>query len=624
MQGSQRRNRRSSDRFLRYRPVESHGVIGDQHTAALVATDGTIDWYCVAHFDSPSLFAAILDADKGGYFRISPTVETRQRQMYFPDTNVLLTRFLSEVGVGEVIDFMPVERDAPRKEANFHQIYRMVKVVRGELEFRLECMPAFNYGRDEHRVSVLPNGALFSSDSCAVALHAPTRLDVSGPGVVAHFTVRAGETVTFVLRQVEQGAATDVLATPPLGEQAFDATVAFWRGWLARSQYQGRWREMVDRSALVLKLLTFIPTGAIVAAPTASLPEELGGMRNWDYRFTWVRDASFTLYALLRLGFTREAESFMDWIRQRCEESEDGSLQIMYGLHGEHDLQEVELTHLEGYRGSRPVRIGNAAHRQLQLDIYGELMDAVYLFDKYGSPVSYDFWIHLERLLGYVCDHWQEKDEGIWEVRTHRQHFVYSKLMCWVALNRGIRLARKRGLPGNVPRWLTVQDEVFREIMRKGWNAEKQCFVKHYGSTALDAANLIMPLVRFVSPTDPRILSTLDRTADHLVSDSLVQRYQIDGTGAEDGLSGAEGTFSMCTFWFVEALTRAGRLADARFIFEKMLGYANHLGLYAEQISLTGEALGNFPQGLTHLGLISAAFNLNRALGHHDKWGRAE
>jgi len=598
----------------RYAPIESHGVIGDLHTVALVSTDGTIDWCCLPHFDSPSLFASILDAEKGGHFRIGPTFEARHKQMYFPDTNVLLTRFLSEAGVGEIVDFMPVEEDG-REAAHFHEIYRLVKVVRGEVEFRLECVPAFDYGRRPHRVSVESQGALFTSDRDAIALHAPMPVEAAGAGVAATFTLRAGESATFVLKQVERGAAGEVLLPSRSGEAAFEATVAFWRGWLRRSQYRGRWREMVDRSALTLKLLTSQPTGAIVAAPTTSLPEELGGVRNWDYRFTWIRDASFTLYAFLRLGFTGEAERFIEWIRQRAAETETGALQIMYGIDGRSRLDEIALTHLEGYRGSAPVRIGNAAHTQLQLDIYGELMDAVYLYDKYGSPISYDFWVHLVQSLDYVCDHWREKDEGIWEVRGGRQHFVYSKLMCWVALNRGLRLARKRGLPGNHQRWFAAHDEIFREIMVRGWDAERRSFVQHYGSTALDASNLIMPLVKFVSPTDPRILSTIDRTTELLVRDSLVHRYQLDDAGAEDGVAGTEGTFSMCTFWYVEALARAGRLADARFTFEKMLGYANHLGLYAEELGITGEALGNFPQAFTHLALISAAFNLDRALG---------
>jgi GH15 family glucan-1,4-alpha-glucosidase len=423
----------------------------------------------------------------------------------------------------------------------------------------------------------------------------------------------------FVLREIEAGTGCGVSISEAEEEELFEQTVEYWRRWLSRCTYTGRWREMVHRSVLALKLLTYEPTGAIVAAPTCSLPEGVGGERNWDYRYTWIRDAAFTLYGLLRVGFTEEAEAFMGWLEARCRDPKpDGSLQLMYGIDGRSDLTEETLDHLNGYRGSRPVRIGNGAYDQLQLDIYGELMDAVYLFNKYGTPISYDLWIHLRKLINWVCDNWHRRDEGIWEVRSGQQHAVYSKLMCWVAVDRGLRLAEKRSFPADRERWLAVRDEIYQEIMEKGWNPERGAFVQSFGSDTLDASNLIMPLVFFVSPKDPRMLSTLDATnrsprEGGLVSNSLVYRYDVEKS--EDGLMGEEGTFSLCTFWLVEALTRAGRVEEARLIFERMLGYANHLGLYAEEISPSGEALGNFPQAFTHLTLISAAFNLDRALG---------
>jgi GH15 family glucan-1,4-alpha-glucosidase len=610
---------------MAYKPIEDYGVIGNMHSAALVGVDGSIDWYCHPHFDSPSVFAAILDDRKGGHFKISPIVkDVTHKQYYWPDTNVLVTRFLSPDGVGQVVDYMPM--DIPEGEPGSHWLIRRVQTVRGSMAFRVECRPAFNYARDEHEVELMPNGACFNTPRLRMALVTDVAVEPNGCGVAAEFVLHRGETAIFVLREIPEGACGPCL-TAGKEFEIFNATVEWWRHWLAGCTYRGRWRESVHRSVLALKLLTFEPTGAIVASPTCSLPETIGGERNWDYRYTWLRDAAFTLYAFIRVGFTEEAARFGQFLRERIEEPEpDGSLQVMYGIDGRHELYEETLDHLDGYRGSRPVRIGNAAYNQLQLDIYGELMDSLYLFDKYGQPVTHDGWVWLRRMIEWVCENWDREDEGIWEVRGRRRHFVYSKLMCWVALDRAARLAAKRSLPADQARWLKVRDTIYQQIFEHGWSDKRKAFVQYYGGEALDASTLIMPLVFFVSPNDPRMVSTIDAILEPpekrgLTSNNLVYRYNVAET--EDGLTGEEGTFNMCTFWLVEALARAGRhdparLRTARLMFEEMLGYANHLGLYAEETGPSGEALGNFPQALTHISLISAAFNLDRALGVQD------
>ena len=595
-----------------YKPISQYGIIGDLRTAALVGSDGSIDWCCLPRFDSPSVFAAVLDARKGGRFKLAPLGETVNKQMYLADTCVLLTRFLTPDGVGEVEDFMPASaRRGPEDEP--HVLIRRARVVRGAMRFRLDLQPGFDYARARHRLRVDRRGAVFSSGGARLSLAAPVRLKAAGGGVSAEFALRAGDELTFLLRWSEgRQAPFDPGFDAGL---AFHDTVEFWRRWAGGIRYQGRWREMVVRSALTLKLLTYGPSGAIVAAPTASLPESLGGPRNWDYRYTWVRDAAFTIYALLRLGLKSEAEGFMGWIDARCREAgRKGALQTLYSVTGRHEIPEEVLGHLEGYAGSSPVRIGNGAAKQFQLDIYGELMDTVYLADRHSAPISYDLWSHLRTLLDFACAHWREPDDGIWEVRGGRKHFVYSKVMTWVALDRGLRLADGRGLPADRERWSKERDAVYEEVMRRGWSEKKGAFVQYYGCDALDASSLVMPLVRFISPTDPRMLSTLEAAMKELASDSLVYRYRA-GRAASDGLAGGEGTFSMCTFWLVEALARAGRLTEARLIFEKMLSYASHLGLFSEQIGPTGESLGNFPQAFTHVALISAAWRLDQLLG---------
>jgi GH15 family glucan-1,4-alpha-glucosidase len=602
-----------------YNPIENYGVIGNLQTIALVAIDGSIDFFCFPYFDSPSIFASLLDVERGGSFSLSPVLQHRRpKQIYLLNSNILLTRFLSPDGVAEVSDYMPISLES--QEGRYdptHQLIRRAKCVRGEVKFQMICEPRFDYGRAKHRVkSFSEQEAVFIPENGEsviqpIRLRAQTPLMIREGRLESEFVLRAGESVFFILDEDQDGPHT--IDRHRQGEE-FKATLNFWQSWVSKSTYRGRWREIVDRSALVLKMLTSQRHGSMVAAPTFGLPEEIGGGRNWDYRYTWIRDASFTLYALSRLGFQSESQAFIRWLEDRCKAlGPDEPLQIMYGIDGRRDLTEFLLPHWEGYRKSYPVRIGNGAQNQLQLDIYGELMDSIYLYDKYGEPISYELWQQLVRLIDWVCRNWDQPDEGIWEVRGGRQPLFYSRLMCWVAIDRGLRLAAKRSLPAE-ENWTKVRDEIFRQIHTEFWNEELQSFVQTKGGRTLDAASLLAPLVRFISPTDPRWLSTLKSIEQKLVDDSLVYRYRT-----EDGLTGSEGTFCMCSFWYIECVARSGDIDKARFLFEKMLGYANHLGLYPEELGPSGEHLGNFPQAFTHMALVSAAFQLNRKLDEKER-----
>jgi GH15 family glucan-1,4-alpha-glucosidase len=596
---------------LGYLPIAEHGVVGDLRSAALVATDGTVDWYCPERFDGPSMFASLLDRGRGGSFRIAPIDSSAvSKQLYLPDTVVLITRFMSAEGVGEIQDFMPVDGRPQR-------LIRRLVGVRGSMRFRLELEPRFDYGRLQPTVRMSPEGASFHASGYAAALASPVALEPTPAGVLAEFELYAGDARTFVLAPRERAGRL----REPDGQQLMHDTAVFWRNWLSQSTYEGRWREMVHRSALTLKLLSYERSGAIVAAATTSLPEQIGGERNWDYRYAWLRDFAFSIYALSRLGFTEEMKAFNGFRRAistaATPHNGDSPLQIMYRIDGSSDLGEHELDHLHGYRGSRPVRVGNAAAGQLQLDIYGELLDSIYIAERqalagHGELIGYDDWRSLAPLIDWLCQHWQEPDEGIWETRGGRQRFTHSRLMSWVAIDRAIRIAADRGLPAKLSVWIETRDQIFAWVMCHGWSERRQAFVQAEGSDVLDASLLLMPLVHFIAPTDPRWLSTLDAIGCELVSDSLVHRY--DPAASPDGLEGQEGTFSMCSFWYVECLARANRLEEAQLALEKMLTYANHLGLYSEQIGLGGELLGNFPQAFTHLGLISAAVTLNQAL----------
>jgi len=594
-----------------YPPIADHGLIGDLQTAALVATDGTVDWFCCPRFDSPSVFASLLDHARGGRFTLAPVGTGHvTKQMYLPDTAVLVTRHLSPAGVAEVVDFMPIEN--PGAETDHHRLVRAVRGIRGQVELEARVEPRFDYGRQTHKTRLDGTSAVFESPSLTLNLVSTDPIEQHDQDVRARFTVGAGDLKGMLL---ESGGVASTIGHGELAA-AFANTVDFWKRWLHQSTYRGRWREAVGRSAITLKLMTYAPTGGLVAAPTAGLPEQVGGERNWDYRFTWVRDASFSVYALLGLGFTDEAAGLAFWLRNAIGQGADSDapLRLMYRVDGSPDLEEEDLEHLEGYEGSRPVRIGNGAADQLQLDIYGEAMDSLYFANKAALGIGDRGWRHIVRIVDWLCEHWDEPDEGIWETRGGRRPFTYSRLMEWVAFDRAIRLATEYGRPADLDRWTKERDEIYRWIMTKGWNDDLKAFVQYEGSDVLDASLLLMPLVGFVAPTDEKWQSTLSAMDRVLVSDSLVYRY--DPKASPDGLQGSEGTFSLCTFFYVDALARSGRLDEARLTFEKMLTYANHVGLYAEEIGLSGEQLGNFPQAFTHLALINAAINLDYQLDH--------
>ncbi len=601
---------------MSYQPIESYGVIGDMRSVALVGKNGSIDWCCLPDFDSPSVFAGILDDQKGGFWSLRPaTGETREKQMYLPDTNVLVTRFFSEEGMAEAIDFMSIGKEAGgESEPDSRQIVRIAKAIRGPIRFRMECRPAFDYARQTHEVHMASDSltAILAAREQQFVLKSDHPMQQDWNGVVADFTLEGGEQAIFVLRH-RGGKADQKVAELPLDAEALlTETVRFWRAWAAQSRYRGRWRETVTRSALVLKLLTYLPSGAIVAAPTTSLPELVGGVRNWDYRYTWVRDAAFTVYSLMRLGYTEEAAAFAHFMQARAKEEEPngGPLNVMYGIDGRHDLPEVTLDHLEGYRGSRPVRVGNAAANHLQLDIYGELMDALYLYDKYGTPLSYEMWTEVERILDWLVKNWEQADQSIWDVRggARQVHLLPRCNAGWrsTAACGGWR-ANARHFPprATIGGWSANRIYITAILCGKAGTRRPgpHRLPGYFGGDAVDASLLMMmPLMLFVSPKDPRMVSTIARIRRELGADTLVRRYDQD-KAARDGLPGSEGFFSVCSFWLVEAMARAGDVEEAQLLFEKLLSYGNHVGLFSEEVSAQGELLGNFPQALTAPGL---------------------
>ena len=593
-----------------YLPIEDYGLIGNLHTSALVSKQGSIDFLPFDRFDSPTVFGALLDREKGGRFSIGISdKDANHKQLYLPDTAVLLTRYLTEEGIAELTDFMP-----PLEEEGRFTLVRKLKIIKGRHRFRVEFFPRFEYGktgfsldRDGDWLGITP------AENNASKLWLTARLDFKhhDERLVAHADLASGDEVIFVLvgETGDHPERPDRTLSYYAGE-CFDRTVNFWRTWINRSTYHGRWQDMVNRAAITLKLLSSSRYGSTVAAATLGLPEHIGGDRNWDYRFTWIRDAAFTMYNFIRLGYTAEARRFIEWVQERILEiSSARDLKLMYRVDGSTDLREELLTDLEGYRGSKPVRRGNGAYNQFQLDIYGELIDTIYIYNKFAEPISYEFWMNLIKFVDFVCENWKHKDRGMWEVRDDQREFLISKVMSWVALDRGIIIAETRSFPAPLQKWQKVRNEIYEDVYNHYWNPDKKSFVQFRGADTLDATALLIPLVRMFSPKEPRWISTLKAIEKEIISDSLVYRYKID-SGASDGFKDEEGTFSMCSFWYIECLAKAGEIDKAILGFEKMLGYANPLGLYSEQISVKGELLGNFPQAFTHLGLISAALQL--------------
>jgi GH15 family glucan-1,4-alpha-glucosidase len=630
-----------------YQPINAYGVIGDCHSVVLVAPDGAIDWGCLPDFDSPAVFCRLLDAEHGGYYQIAPTDKTIPgTQRYLRGSNVLQTRFASTAGEIVLTDFMPVEtlnawpyqgmnnNTWTREDGSCHCLVRSVECTYGELPVTLTLKVSPNYASVPSEISLAPQnmGAVISGGNQYVglsivgayrvssfAIHVEQDEDDNNPSIIVQMTLREGERVLFALGMGRNESAARRLVIDELPRRNFDFELAHtlhcWRKWIAGMTYHGLYAEEVQRSALTLKMMTYAPTGSIVAAPTTSLPEGLGGERNWDYRFTWLRDATFTLYALNVLGFTEEARAFTHWLSNLSYQNGE-DLQIMYGIRGERELTESELPNLRGYYDSQPVRIGNGAATQKQLDVFGEVLDCIHLyrrqgcFERYNETLDGPLWNMMRALVDHVCAHWQETDSGIWEVRGEPRHFVYSKVMCWVALDRGIRAAEQAHLEADLSHWCLVREQIRADILSHGYNTGMGAFTQSYDDTVLDASNLLLPLVGFIPPDDPRMRSTVDRIMERLTDDQgFVFRYL-----SADGLSGSEGTFTICTFWLVDNLAMQGRIAEARSLFERLLSYSSSLGLFSEEIdSHQKVALGNYPQAFTHIALINSALNLQKA-----------
>lgn len=543
---------------LRYEPIENYGIIGNLHTVAIVSRNASIDFMSFTRFDSPTIFCKLLDADKGGSFSIVPQMnDVLTKQMYLPDTNVLVTRFLAEEGIAEVIDFMPVNKD------EFDcAVIRQVSTIRGNVHYKMTCAPRFNYAKEKHTIKKEPEGFVFVCETGKqgpLRLVSETQMNISADDVIAEFILKEGETACFILEAAgnknERGDLINDYA-----RKSYHETMIFWQNWISKSNYRGSWQEIVNRSALTLKLLICSTSGSMVAAPTFSLPESIGNTRNWDYRYTWIRDAAFSMHAFLQLGFMEEAEAFLSWIKKQ---STDKELQLMFTIDGDTHLEEYELDYLEGYKQSRPVRVGNNAAKQTQMDIYGELLETVYVYAVHGGDLTYDYWKIIVQYIELVMKNWQNPDHSIWEVRGEKREFLFSRMMCWVAMDRAIKIARHFSFPYDIMLWHQVRDEIYRDLHENFWSEEKQAYVQYKGGNTLDASSLLMPILNVISPFSERWQKTMEAIDKELRSDVLIYRYLEQGDEI-DGLKGKEGTFTLCSFWHVECLALAGETEKAR------------------------------------------------------------
>lgn len=595
------------------KPLEDYGLIGNMISAALVGADGSIDWLCLPRFDSPACFAALLGSPENGRWLVAPEGgEYRSTQHYLQDTAVLETRFDTPTGAVTVTDFMPLSVDEERVD-----VVRLVRGMGGEVAMYMELIIRFNYGQIVPWVRRRDYGMSAVAGPDAIELHTPLELEGHDLTTVAQFKVREGQTVPFTLSYHPSHKEPHFV---PDRSESLQRTVSWWRGWSEHCTFESdepRWNEAVKRSLITLKLLTFEPTGGIAAAPTTSLPEEIGGARNWDYRFCWLRDSAFTLYALVNSGYRAEAEAWRQWVR-RATAGHPKQLQIMYGLSGERWLPELEVEWLAGYENSKPVRVGNAAADQVQLDIYGEIAETLYVARLSGlGPMNLEGGFQ-PILLEHLETIWQTMDHGIWEMRGPKRAFTHSRMMCWVAFDRATRLADEFGLQGPVDRWRSVAKAIHDDVCENGFNKTRNCFTQYYGGDTLDASLLMMPQFDFLPPDDPRIIGTIKAIEEDLLRDQYVLRYSTDEV--DDGVGGGEGAFLACSFWLADAYELTGRHDDAVELFERLLSLRNSVGLLAEEYDpIRKRLIGNYPQALSHLGLINTAHNLVGHRLHNNK-----